>query len=230
VSPGRSREAQRRPLRRSTGQRGGRPGLDSVEARARRRRRMPQSAEAAGRTSISRIRSRRRASSKRAGCVVATKSWSRWTKRRGSSRCGKWPAPGNTSSRLPGMRSWAAWAWRTGISGRARPKPGAWADPRPSRAWLVAFTRWPRTSSTLRAVSRKARRVSASPSDTNPRHTSSRSGPARRPRRSSYCMAHPIVPRTRSEQSNGSTIPAPGLAAERRSGWTPTQVRCSTRG
>jgi hypothetical protein len=53
--------------------------------------------------------------------VVERNSRSTVVKRAGSVRCGKWPDPSNTSSRLFGRWAWARWAWATGMIGSRSP-------------------------------------------------------------------------------------------------------------
>ena len=61
------------------------------------------------------IRSRSSSGSRRARGSAARNSRRTATKRAGSSRWGKWPAPSKTSRRLPGRASCAARPWATGI-------------------------------------------------------------------------------------------------------------------
>jgi hypothetical protein len=73
-----------------------------------------------------------------------------------------------------------------------------------------ALTVCPPGSTTVRIVAKKARRTSASPRLTYPRHSSSRSGPDRRPNRLS-CSASRSPPRSsQGALISGSTHSAPG--------------------
>src|SRR5262249_53989463 len=74
----------------------------------------------------------------------------------------------------------------------------------------AALTRWPPGSMIVRSVWTNASRASASASEQNPRHISSRSGAARSPRRASPRATPSTASRTPAAQRSGRAPPPPG--------------------
>src|SRR5204863_519471 len=117
-------EARRRGLLGPRGHGPARRRVRAPEPRAHARRPPPARAAVRQPSSVAaplRSLSRKRASSSRAGAVERTKSSSTSTKCRGSERCGKWPAPGKSSSRLAGIAACAACACVTGMTPSCSP-------------------------------------------------------------------------------------------------------------
>ena len=105
----------------------------------------------------------------RAGSVASQNSVRTAAKRCGSASWGMCPAPGKTTKRLPGIASWAAAPWATGMIESCSPHTISAGSAAASASRLFALTRWPPGSTTARSVCRNAWREPALSSDAKPR-------------------------------------------------------------